>query len=137
MADTPKLLVHEEQMYKVGEDTFVDSITTSNLGVVFEDDGEVAYFYAVEMKEEMNILDALHIYDVPSIIDREIPSSVKILWSEDLTKAFLSINDYYHAAFDFQNKAGYCRDGFPESNGQWTIVKERILTDQLLEELVK
>ncbi|MNR21138.1 hypothetical protein D3C85_1380210 [compost metagenome] len=80
-------------------------------------------------------MDALHIYNVADVTDKDIPSTVKILWTEDLNKAFLSINNYYHAVFDFQNKAGYSRTGFPSSNDKWTLIAERQLTDELIIEL--
>lgn len=83
----------------------------------------------------MEILDALHVYNVENISDKEIPSNLKILWNEDFSKSFLSINNYYHAVFDFKNQAGYCRNGFPESNGNWTKIKNRVLTDELLSNL--
>lgn len=83
----------------------------------------------------MKVLDGLHIYNVENITDKDKPSVVKILWTQDLTKAFLSINDYYHAVFDFQSHAGYCRNGFPETNNGWTKVKERKLTASLIDEL--
>lgn len=51
-----------------GEDTFIESFSQENrYGVVFEDDGETGYFYAVERDEEgqgLRVLDALHIYEV-------------------------------------------------------------------------
>lgn len=52
-----------------GEEIFIESISTENrFGVAFEDDGETAYFYAMELDEAgagMRILDALHIYEGP------------------------------------------------------------------------
>ncbi|MDI9865766.1 DUF2251 domain-containing protein [Flectobacillus sp. DC10W] len=69
--------------------------------------------------------------------DKHKPSTLKILWAEDESKAFLSINNYYHAMFDFRDKAGYCRNGFPEANNSWTKIKERTLTDRLIDNLSK
>jgi|688.fasta_scaffold1524379_1 hypothetical protein len=135
MTDQPKLIIYEEQTFIVGEDTFIDSTAENNNAVVFEDNCETGYFYAVDRNNELAVLDALHIYDVANVVDKTKPSSIKILWTEDLTKAFLSINNYYHAVFDFQQKAGYCRNGFPETNNTWTIIKERKLTDGLIDEL--
>jgi hypothetical protein len=91
--------------------------------VVFEDDEETGYFYALDMSAEGNqIQDALHIYDVMSISDREKPSVVKIGWSTDCQKAILLINDHPHAVFDFEAKQGYCRSGFPppKRSGSWS-----------------
>ena len=108
---------------------------TDPIDVVFEDNKETGYFYAVDRNEDIHILDDLHIYNVADVIDKDKPSIIKILWTEDLNKAFLSINNYYHAIFDFQSKAGYCRTSFPNSNGKWTLISERHLTDELIVEL--
>lgn len=132
MSDKPKLIIYEEQTFTVGKDTFIDSTTENNNAVVFEDNEETGYFYAVDVNNDLKILDALHIYNVDIVTDKDIPSTLKILWSEDFNKAFLSINNYYHAVFDFQNRAGYCRTGFPSSNGEWAINSERLLTDELI-----
>jgi len=80
----------------------------------FEDDGETGYFYALDpsLAPEM-ILDALHIYNVASVADRDRPSQVNIVWSEDGAKCALLINDYPHAALDFSARRGYCRTNFP------------------------
>lgn len=131
-----KLIIYEEQTFKVGDDLFIDSTTENSYAVVFEDNGETGYFYAVDSKN-MKVLDGLHIYNVANVTDKHKPSTLKILWTEDESKAFLSINNYYHAVFDFRNKAGYCRTGFPESNNLWTKIKERILTDTLIDSFSK
>ncbi len=92
--------------------------------VFFEDEGETGYFYAVDLNQiEDKIVDAVHIYNVESVADRDKPSRVRIVWSEDGTKCALLINDYPHAAFDFVLKLGYCRTNFPNfenhKNGAW------------------
>jgi hypothetical protein len=80
----------------------------------FEDDGEVAYFYALDLSLAADkIVDAVQIYNVADVTDRERPSQVKVVWSEDGAKCALLINDYPHAAFDFSAKRGYCRTNFP------------------------
>jgi len=138
MEDEPKLIIYKEQAFYVGKDTFVDSIAENNYAAVFEDNCETGYFYAVDKNEdELIVLDGLHIYNVGEVIDKDQLSVAKILWTEDLTKAFLSINNYYHAIFDFKNHAGYCRSGFPETNSSWTNLKERKLTDMLIDKLSK
>jgi hypothetical protein len=57
----------QEQSWTPGEDFFLESFSPENrYGVVFEDDGESAYFYAVEKDEQgtgVRILDALHIHE--------------------------------------------------------------------------
>ncbi|NBB32084.1 DUF2251 domain-containing protein [Cellulophaga sp. BC115SP] len=137
MSDKPNIFIYEEQTFTVGQETFVDSTVENNNAVIFEDNEETGYFYAIDRNNNLDILDALHIYNVSDVIDKDKPSIVRILWTEDLKKAFLSINNYYHAVFDFDNKAGYCRTGFPSSNNKWTLISERHLTDDLIIELSK
>jgi len=138
MTEKPKIIIYVEQTFTVGEDTFVDSTAENDSAVIFEDNTETGYFYAIDRSEkDLKILDALHIYNVENVVDKDKPSVVKILWSEDLTLVFLSINNYYHAVFDFKNQAGYCRNAFPEAKKSWTKVKQRKLTDELILELSK
>ena len=127
------MILSLEETFIVGEDTFFDSISHANsFGVTFEDDLTTGYFYAVNTKPELNILNGLHIYDVENVIDRRKPSKIQIAWSDDGLIAFLLINNYCHAIFDFENKVGYCRNGFPENNSGWT---NAILTDDLISKI--
>ena len=52
--------------------------------------------------KELIVLDALHIYNVKDVVNTNDECLVKILWTEDKTKAILSINNYYHALLDFK-----------------------------------
>lgn len=110
----PKPIITQQQI-TVGQEAVVESSSSDKEhAVVFEDDGESGYFYALDMSRPDNpIVDALHIYNVTNITDRQIPSAVEIVWSTDDLKALLLINRYPHAAFDFAAKRGYCRSGFP------------------------
>jgi len=110
----PALLVVEE-IIEVGKETVVEGPSpTPPLMAVFEDDGETGYFYALDnSRADDPIMDALHIYDVESVSDKDVPSQVQIIWSPDHRKAALLINDYPHAVFDFDARRGYCRNGFP------------------------
>jgi hypothetical protein len=127
------MILDLEETFIVGEDTFFDSISrSSSYGVVFEDDLTTGYFYAIEKSKKIKILDALHIYNVADVTDKENPGKIQIFWTDDGQFALLLINNYYHAIFDFINKAGYCRNGFPESNGKWVKVKVRNLTYELI-----
>lgn len=56
-----------EQTIIVGEETFVDSTSPIHpVAVVFEDDGDTGYFYAVDRTGEgLHIFDAAHIYNTP------------------------------------------------------------------------
>ena len=136
MTDRKKLFIYKEETILIGKECVIDSSVENSNTVIFEDDGQTGYFYAVDREDGMRILDALHIYNVQSVTDRDLPSTLKILWTEDLNQAFVTINDYFHAVFDFEKKAGYCRNGFPKANS-WTKIKERTLTDNLLIELAK
>ena len=130
------MILDLEETFTVGQDTFFDSVSpTSSFGVTFEDDLTTGYFYAVDTKPDLQILDALHIYNVADIIDKDKPSIIQIVWSYNGLIASLLINNYCHAIFDFNSKGGYCRNGFPESNNVWTVTKERVLTDNLIREI--
>ena len=83
---------------------------------VFEDDGDTGYFYAVEFeRSKQKIVDAVQIYSRKNVVDRERASSLSIIWSRDNMKCAILINDYPHAAFDFQARRGFCRTNFPNS----------------------
>jgi hypothetical protein len=113
-----------EQQLLVGQPTVIEGAAPEGSFVaVFEDDGETAYFYAVDRSlEQSPIRDAVHVYDVAQVTDREKPSTVSVGWSVDNQKVVLLINDYPHAIFDFQQKQGFCRSGFPPplANGEWS-----------------
>lgn len=108
-------------MINVGEETVIeDESPKTCFAVVFEDDGETGYFYGLDRSLDDPILDALHIYNSDAVTDKNIPSKVQILWSQDGLKAALIINQYPHAVFDFEGKRGYCRSNFPPPNECWT-----------------
>ena len=132
------MILDLEKTFIVGHDTFLDSVSlTSSFGVTFEDDLTTGYFYAVDTKPNLQILDALHIYNVADIVNKDKPSKLQIAWSDNGEIASLLINNYCHAIFDFKNKMGYCRNGFPESKGKWKKTQERILTDDLINEIFR
>jgi hypothetical protein len=86
---------------------------------VFEDDGETGYFYAVDPSaSDQTIQDALHIYDVHAVADRNIPSEVRIGWSSDNLAVLLAINGNVHAVFHFGTKQACCLSGFPPPDGR-------------------
>ncbi len=89
--------------------------------VVFEDDGDTGYLYACDQSRAENpILDALQVYDVASVADRERPSTLQVAWSDDGLKAVAIINRYPHAVFDFEARRGYCRTNCPPPDPAWT-----------------
>jgi hypothetical protein len=64
--------IHVEETLHVGTETFVDSVSPQGrYAVVFENDGATGYCYALNTSREGNpIVDALHIYDVKSVVER-------------------------------------------------------------------
>ena len=130
----------KEQSFTAGEDTFIDSASSeNNYAVVFEDDTEAGYFYALQLNKptgEQQILDALHIYEVDAIEPTKRPGQIKIIWSTDWLRCGLIVNNYCQAVFDFANHGGYCRNGFPPPNEIWTK-GARTLTDEMVTELFK
>jgi hypothetical protein len=152
----------QEQAFVRGTDTFIESFSQENKhGVVFEDDGETGYFYAVERDAEgqgLRVLDALHIYEVEEAgpgeaaggaeadpeagkgkpgADRsaEAPSSkLQIVWSRDWEKCALVIDGFCHAIYDFIARGGYNINEFPPPNEIWTQ-GERKLSDELIRKL--
>jgi hypothetical protein len=128
----------QDKPFVPGEDTFIESHSPENsFGVIFEDDTETAYFYAVETdpgKRGLRILDALHIYEGDQIRKKAKKSKLVIIWSKDWLKSALIIDGLCHAVFDFEKQSGYNINEFPPPNEFWTK-GERKLTNQLIEEL--
>lgn len=87
-----------------------------NLAVMFEDDGQTAYFYAIDMNKNESVVDSLHVYNVESIVNVELQNECKlqICWSEGGNVAILLLNDQPYAAFDFVKLIGYNHSHFPE-----------------------
>jgi hypothetical protein len=98
-------------------------------GAVFEDDGKVAYFYAIDTRlgdHDNAVLDAVYIYHVTSVLNHPTPEldvytpcDVEIKWSSDHQQVALLMNGYAHAAFDFEHKRAYCRTNFPSAS-RWS-----------------
>jgi hypothetical protein len=130
------LILGLEDNYLIGTDSFFDSVSPEGqYGVVFEDNTETGYFYAVDMENGQQILDALHIYNVVNVVDKDKPRKIQIAWDGKAMIASLLINNYCHAIFDFQSQSGYCRNGFPDTNSNWSKNRNRFLTDRLIEEI--
>ena len=130
----------KEQQIKIGENTYVESLSSENdYAVMFEDDTETGYFYGAEKNketQEVRILDMLHIYDVESIAEEERTATLSIIWSTDWMRSALIINSYCHAVFDFANHGGYNRHEFPPPNSIWTK-QDRKLTDEMVAEFFR
>jgi hypothetical protein len=110
----------DEQSFNIGTPLVVESKSISqDYGVVFEDDGETGYFYALDFSREDNpIVDAMHIYNAGPTPGA--PQSLLITWSSDGLKVGLVLSEKLHAVFDFEERRGYCRTGFPASDPAWT-----------------
>jgi hypothetical protein len=126
------LLKHQE--IKIGGDTFIESVSSeNNYAVIFEDDGDTGYFYGAQQDSktgELQILDMLLVYDVDSFHESERTVSLDVIWSTDWLKCGLILNNDCQALFDFEDRKGYNRLGFPPpvlwSNHQ------RKLTDEMV-----
>jgi hypothetical protein len=128
-----------EQAITPGTDTFIECPSEeNNFAVVFEDDTDTGYFYALEIDpqtSQQRILDALHIYQVEEE-EKPAAGTLKIIWSTDWLKCALIIDNKCHAVFDFESQGGYNRSEFPPPNETWTK-GGRELREELVLELFK
>jgi hypothetical protein len=117
-----------------GDETWYASDSpTSQFSAVFEDDGDTGYFYACDRaREEGLILDAVHVYNVRNVVDREIDSTAEIMWSEDGLKAALLLNGHPHAVVDFEARCAYSRSNFPPPSGAWRAAERATWDDDLM-----
>jgi hypothetical protein len=117
----PVNVVAKQQITVGTEEVIEGAAPDGSFVVVFEDDGDTGYFYALDQSQSSQpIQDAMHVYNVANVTDKHLPLIVELGWSPDNQKAVLLINDDAHAIFDFSTKRGYCRTGFPSpsaSNG--------------------
>src|SRR5579863_2485243 len=82
--------------------------------VVFEDDGETGYLYALDDRQDENpMVDALHIYDAEDMSDPDAPSVLRFDWSEDEAAVALVLDDHAHAFIDFEASLAMCSSDFP------------------------
>jgi hypothetical protein len=101
--------------------------------VVFEDDGDTGYFYALARNAagEMELLDALHIYNAEADL-RGTDVRLELAWSEDGERAGLRVNAALWALFDFPRQTGWSRSNFPPPPGLWRMDGERPSWDDAL-----
>jgi hypothetical protein len=93
----------------------------TSFAVVFEDDGETGYFYGLDREnKEQPVLDALLIYNVKDILDKDVSVNLEIVWTEDGLKTCLRINGFPHAIFDFESGQAFCRTNFPRPDRRFT-----------------
>ena len=101
--------------------------------VVFEDDGDTGYFYALApAAEALELLDALHIYNAEEEL-RGTDCSLELLWSADGLRAGLRLNAALWAVFDFERHKGWCRSNFPPPAGRWQGGEREPWNDALLQ----
>ena len=118
-------------MWQPGKPNAIESESPSkHAAVVFEDDGESGYFYAIDRSvtkrtaagnRTYDIVDTLHAYNVSNMQAASIVA--EIVWTTDGTKAALKLAGKIYAAFDFSNQQGWCLSGFPPPSnqpGHWT-----------------
>jgi hypothetical protein len=102
------------------ETWYASDSPTCNFSAIFEDDGDTGYFYAYDRSASADpILDAVQIYNVESVLDRDIESIVEIIWAPDGMKAVVFLNDCPHAVIDFAKHCSYCRTSFPDPPKNW------------------
>jgi hypothetical protein len=80
--------------------------------VVFEDEGIAAYFYACDRSRETQdeaILDAMLIYNVSALKEKETERLATIQWSRSGLQAALYLDGTAQALFDFAAHRGHCR----------------------------
>jgi hypothetical protein len=101
--------------------------------VVFEDDGDTGYFYALAPTPsgELQLLDALHVYNAEADL-RGSDVMLEILWSEDSARAGLRVNAALWALFDFAAQTGWSRSNFPPPAGKWRMGESRPEWDDAL-----
>ena len=108
-----------ESFFPGKETWYASDSPTGPFATVFQDDGDTGYYYAHDLADGGRILDALHIYNVPAVVDRDQASFAEIVWSPDSLKAALLINEHPHAVIDFAERRSYCRTGFPSPPPDW------------------
>ena len=98
-------------------------------GIVFEDDGATGYVYGIRRRwwRQPIVLDALHLYNVEAVRDRESPQQLEARWSPDGLRAAILINGHPHAAFAFAEQRAGCMTAFPppspwcRSSHEWDV----------------
>src|ERR1700689_2325696 len=98
------------QSFLPGNDLFAATAAPDGrYGAFFDDDGESAYFYALDLDSDDLILDAIHVYDAASFPNRKRHASLSIVWSPEGHQCALLIDGEPQAAFDFELQRGFSR----------------------------
>lgn len=116
-----------DETLKIGENyrCGAHSPQHEHLLVIFEDDGETGYFYALDLHQKAQpVVDSLFVYALSDIEKNSLsePRKLQICWSENGYQAFLLINGYPHAVFDFNQFVGYnhSKQPMPSFESMWT-----------------
>jgi hypothetical protein len=123
-----------DQVTKIGDKLVVQMDAPSHeVTVVFEDDGDTGYFYALAPNGSggLELLDALHVYNAEADL-RGTDVRLQIEWSEDSALAGLRVNATLWALFDFTAQSGWSRSNFPPPAGQWRQGEDRPAWDDAL-----
>ena len=104
-----------------------------DFSVVFEDDGDTGYVYALAplASGELELLDALHVYNAEEDL-RGKDIRVELAWSAHSARAGLRVNASLWALFDFTEQCGWSRSNFPPPAGKWRMGEERPAWDDTL-----
>jgi len=124
----------EVRISKIGDKLIMQADAPSGLcSVVFEDDGDTGYFYALAPtpKGELELLDALHVYNAEEDL-RGTDVRLEIAWSPDGNLAGLRVNASLWALFDFDATTGWSRSNFPPPAGKWRKGEDRPAWDEAL-----
>ena len=102
--------------FRVGVPRTITATAPSGpFGVVFEDDGATGYVYGIQRRRFRGsvVLDALHLYNVEAVKDRDEMHELQVRWSPDGTRAAILLNGHPHAAFAFAEQRAACINAFP------------------------
>jgi hypothetical protein len=111
--------------HRAGQEAVLQSdAPEGRYSVVFEDDGETGYFYGLDLtgaaSADNPIVDALHLYNVSAVADRQNAYPIEIRWADGRNRVGLFIADRCQAVFDFDVNRAACRSGFPPARGEFT-----------------
>jgi hypothetical protein len=110
-----------DQVSKIGDKLVLQVDAPSRMAsVVFEDDGDTGYFYALAPSPAggLELLDALHVYNAEAEL-RGADMRLQVEWSADSRYAGLRVNASLWALFDFTEETGWSRSNFPPPAGRW------------------
>ena len=124
------LLALEDDLY-IGTEKQVGttSMAQPHLSVMFVDDSESGYFYAIDTTKENPVVDSLFVYNVASVEAHQVMRKLEICWANDGKMALLFINDYPHAVFDFERLVGYNHSKYPEPDLSTMWSHEEVTND--------